>query len=226
MKKRKDPFWGKNADYDTFVNQLYNAVNTNHVAWGITPAVVAAILALLTPWSAAWLISKQKTTSTSGDRKITLLAKKALTVYLRPFVQISIYRNTLMTDADIVLCGLDPYDRVKSRVGKPETTPDMDYRVSGTHQVSAYYKQAPAMPGVGGRGKPAGVGLVKIAYFIGDHPPADPRDFAKMVTGSRSPVRIQLNAADAGQKLFLAACWISTSNIDGDWTGIVNMVVP
>jgi hypothetical protein len=226
MKKKKDVFKKSNADYDTFVNQLYDAVNTNHIAWGIDPLIVAAILALLTPWSTFWAISKKKSASTSADKTNTRLARKALTAYLRPFVQTWIYRNTSMTDADIIICGLDPHDRVKSPVGKPATEPDMDYKYSGTHQLSAYYKQAPAEPGVSGRGKPAGVASVKIVYFIGDNPPADPAEFPKFIIGTRTPVKILFNATDAGKKVTLAACWVSTSNIDGDWTAVITLIIP
>jgi hypothetical protein len=233
MRKKKDPFTKPNGAYDTFVNQLYNQVNTNHVAWNILPATVAAILALLTPWNTLWPISKQKTTSTSTDRANTRLARKLLTAYLRPFVQASIYRNISMTDADIIACGLDPHDRVKSPVGKPTTEPAMDYKVSGTHLISAFYKQSPAEAGVSGRGKPVGVGLLKVALFISngtpeksDPAPASPDDFPKTITGRRSPVKILFNASDAGKKVTFAACWISTSNINGDWNEVLTMIVP
>ena len=229
MKKRKDVFKIGNGTYNTFVNQLYSQVNTNNVAWGILPAVVAAILDLLTPWNTLWAISQWKSTSTSTDRANTREARFALTAYLRPFVQTAIYRNPLMSDADIIACGLDPHDRVKSPVGKPPTVPAMEYKYGNPHQIKGYYKQAPAEPGVSGRGKPAGVGRIKIAYIItnGTEPiPANPDSFPRAKTGTRSPVKINFEATDSGKKVTLAACWVSTSNIDGDWSGVVTMIVP
>ncbi|MFI5219660.1 MAG: hypothetical protein ACHQNT_09235 [Bacteroidia bacterium] len=226
MTTKKDVFNSGNAEYDTFVNGLYNQVNTNHVAWGIAPAIVAAILALLTPWNTLWAISKNKTTSNSADRENTRLAREALTAYLRPFVQVSIYRNTSMTDADIITCGLEPRDKTKSPVGKPVTEPDMDYKVTGTHQVSAFYRQAPGEDGVSHRGKPENVGSVKVAYFVGENPPLNPDDFSKTVTGTRSPVKITFDPAVAGKKVIFAASWVSTSNIQGEWGEVQTMVVP
>jgi hypothetical protein len=229
MKKKKDPFGKGNGPYDTLVNQLYNQVNTHLVAWGIDPAIAAAILALLTPWSTFWAISKNRSTSTSTDRSNTRAARKSLTAYLRPFAQASIYRNTLMSDTDIIACGLDAHDRVKSPVGKPTTVPNMDYKYTNTHQVSAYYRQAPASPGVSGRGKPPGVALVKVAYVItsgSETIPANPGDFPRIKTGKRSPLVINFDAADAGKKVTFATCWISTSNIDGDWDDVLTKIVP
>ena len=227
MKKRKDPFNAANAPYNITVNQLYNAVNANAVAWGIDPAIVAAILAVLTPWNTFYAISKERSTSTATDRENTAQARKALNDVLRPFVQSFIYRNALMTNADIITCGLNPYDRVKTPVKKPATVPDMDYRyTSNPHQINAFYKQAPAQPGVSRRGKPLGVGSVKIVYFIGDNPPADPAEFNRMKTGTRTPVKLQFNPLEAGRKVTFAACWVSTSLIDGEWTGLTTMFIP
>src|SRR5260221_623932 len=109
MKKRKDPLSGPLDKYDTFVNNLHGQVNTNMVLWNIPAVIVAAILALLTPWNTKYAISKVNATATSADREATGLARKALTKYLRPFVMTLIMRNANMNDADIINCGLQPY---------------------------------------------------------------------------------------------------------------------
>ena len=103
-KKRKDPFNKGMADYSTFINQLYNAVFANLVAWGIDPVVVAAFLAALTPFNTAWAISKEKTTATTADRNTTKGARGVVNRFARPFVQKWIFLNPLMTEADIIIC--------------------------------------------------------------------------------------------------------------------------
>src|SRR4051812_29675089 len=102
MKLRKDLFGQPLANYDTFVNNLLNQVNTNMVAWNIPAPIVAVILALLTTWNLKWAASKNKTAATSGDRTATRNARKALTAYLRPFIQTFIMRNANITDANII----------------------------------------------------------------------------------------------------------------------------
>jgi hypothetical protein len=131
-----------------------------------------------------------------------------------------------MTAANITSCGLDPHADTRTPVGKPDTEPDMDYKVSGTHLISAYYRQSPGTDGVSRRGKPDGVGSIKIAYAIGDNPPANPDLFSKTTTGTRSPVKILFDPTDAGKKVAFAACWVSTSNLQGNWSDVQNMIVP
>lgn len=226
MTKRKDPFAIANADYDIFVNGLSDKVTTNQAAWVIDLAAVTAIAPLLTTWNSTWKISKNKTTSTSTDREATRLARIALTEYLRPFVQKWVYLNPAMTTDDIVACGLDPKDKTRTPVGAPETEPDMDYKVGGTHVISAFFRQQPGQDGVSRRGKPQGVGSIKVAYYIGTTPPTNPEDYPKMIMGTRSPVKILFNPADAAKLVTFAACWISKSNLPGNWSETQVMVIP
>jgi hypothetical protein len=223
MKKRKDPFKGKLADYDTLVNNLHDKVNTNMVLWNIPAAIVAAILALLTPWNMAWAISSVKASATSTDRKKTNLARAALSKYLRPFVQTFIMRNDNMSDADITSCGFQPYDRTKTKIGRPDTIPVMEYRSGNIHVIDAYFRQGAKQPGVQNRGKPLNVRFCKLVYFIGDNPPVNPAQFTIVLFGSKSPFHIMFDAADAGKKVTFAACWVSESNLDGDWTDLQTM---
>jgi hypothetical protein len=220
MKKRKDPLSGELSEYDTFVNNLYDQVNANLIPWNIPAAVAAAILALLTIWNAKWAVSKVKATATSGDRTATQTARKNLTAYLRPFVQTLIMRNANMSDEDIIDCGLEPYDRTRTKIGRPDTVPNMEYRNGGIHIIDAFFRQGAKQPGVNNRGKPLNVAFCKVAYFIGDEPPANPATFPHVLTSSRSPFHIVFDAEDARKKVWFAACWLSESNLDGDWTEV------
>jgi hypothetical protein len=226
MRKKKDPFSKRNTDYDTFVNQLYKQVNANHAAWNIDITTVNAIALLLGKWNGYWAISKTRSTCTSKDRKNTSQARVALSKYLRRFVQVKIYRNINITDAGILACGLQPHDRSRKRNGKPQTVPNMSYKVTDAHQISAFYRQAPGADEVSRSGKPIGVESVKIVYFIGDNPPANPNEFPKTLFGKRSPMRIHFNPADAGRKVTFAACWISSNNLEGDCCAVITIRVP
>jgi hypothetical protein len=179
---------------------------------------VAAILALLTPWSTAWAVSKNKNTATSADREATQLARRNLTAYLRPFVQTLIMRNANMTDDDIKACGLEPYDKTRTKVTRPDTVPNMEYRNGSVHVINAFFRQGAKQKGVNNRGKPVNVGFCKIAYFIGANPPSNPAEFPRVILASKSPVHIVFDGDDAGEKVTFAACWVSVNNLDGDWT--------
>ena len=90
MRERKDKLNSGLFAYNTFVNQLYTVANANRVAWNIPATAVNGIVPLLNKWNAKWDVSKNKKSASSVDRTATNTARKNLTKYLRPFVQIHI----------------------------------------------------------------------------------------------------------------------------------------
>jgi hypothetical protein len=224
--KRKDPFSQGNAGYHTFINQVYNAVNANAVAWGIDPAVVAAFLLVLTPFNTAWAVSKEKSTATKGDRQTTRNARKALNAFARPFVQKEIFLNTTMTDTDVITCGLEPKDKTKTSIGIPDTEPDMYLKPMTSHNIRGFYRQPEEAPGVRKRGKPAGVKSVRVAVFVGTNPPSEPDDYTKFYTFTSTSGTLPFLASQAGQKVTIACAWVNDKQQQGDWCEPQTMVVP
>jgi hypothetical protein len=225
-KKRKDPFNTGNAAYDTFINQCYAAANANALAWGIPVNELAALLAVLTPFNVAWAISKNKSTATSVDRETTKIARAALTSVGRPFVQKWIQLNDQMSDADVISCGVEPRDKTKSAVGVPETEPDMYLKPLTSHNIRGSFKQPAGEDGSSKRGKPAGVKSVKVAYFIGANAPAEPRDYGKFISFTSTLGTISFDAADAGQPVTIAACWVNDKMEEGDYCEPQTLNVP
>jgi hypothetical protein len=226
MRERKDILNGKLPQYDTFVNRLYSKATANQAAWNIPASSLAAYLPLLNKWNLKWSVSKLKTKASSVDRTATTSARKNLTKFLRPFIQVHIMRNSELSDADILKCGLQPYKKKKSKSGKPRTAPWMHYVVKSSHNIEAFYRQAAEKKGVTSRGKPLHVAFCKIAYFIGEEPPSEPEDFPRTIITSSNGTAIKFKAADAGKKITFVACWVSTGNIDGNWSKPQSMYIP
>jgi len=226
MRERKDILNGKLPVYDKFVNGLYSKANVNQVAWDIPASSLSAYLPLLNKWNQKWSVSKYKKKASTVDRAATTTARKNLTKFLRPFIQVHIMRNSELSDADIIKCGLQPYRKSKRKSGKPKATPWMHYVVKGSHTIEAFYRQAASEKGVAGRGKPVHVAFCKIAYFIGEEPPSEPEDFPRIIITSRNGTPIKFKAADARKKVTFIACWVSSGNIDGDWCRPQSMYIP
>jgi hypothetical protein len=224
--KRKDILNGKLAEYDTFVNNLYSKCNANMVTWNMPAAQMSDFLSLLNKWNAKWTISKMQNNALAKDRKATNIARKNLTKFLRPFVQVYVMRNANLTDADIVTCGLQPYDRTRTRVGRPDSIPSMEYKSATVHTIEVFYRQGAKQKGVKNRGKPLNVAFCKIRYSIGENPPKNIADFEHTVLITRSPGRIQFDGEDAGKKVTFAACWVSVSNLEGDSTNTQTLIIP
>src|SRR5258706_15513170 len=100
----------------------------------------------------------------------------------------------------------------------------------GTHRFSAFYRQQPDENGVSRRAKPKGVGSIKVAIMIltpgTDLNTLDPDTFSRTVAGSRSPIAVAFDAADAGKEVAFAACFQTPTFIMGDWTTVQTMVIP
>jgi len=222
----KDLIPTNDPKYNSFVNILIAKVTAKATDWAIPLAVITALAGLLTKWNSMWAIASDKKNRSSVDVTNKKAARKALTTYLRPFIQTYIYDNSLLTSADITSCGLNPHSTTKTPAGIPGTVPEMQYKAGNDHTVKAYYKQEAGADGTTGRGKPDGVGHIEIASFVGATPPASPNDFTKLTIGTRSPVAVQFNAAQAGQPVTLAARWVSTSNLPGNWSNPQTVNVP
>jgi hypothetical protein len=225
-KKRKDPFSQGMEGYATFINQLYDAVFANMVAWGIDPLAVAAFLAVLTPFNTAWNVSKNKSTSTSVNRQTTKSGRGVVNALARKFVQKWIYLNENMTDADIKACGLEPRDKVRSTIGKPDTEPDMYLKPMTSHNIKGFFRQPEEEPGVRKRGKPAGVKSVKVAIFVGKDVPAEPDDYGRFIDSTVVGVTIPFNSSLKGQPVTISGCWVNEKEQQGDWCEPVTITIP
>jgi hypothetical protein len=225
-KKRKDPFGQKIAGYDTFINQLYNTVFANLVAWGIPAPVVAAFLAVLTPFNTSYAISKESSTATRVNRAATRGNRGIVNVFGRKFVKQWIYNNALMTDADIIACGLEPYAKTKTKSVRPTSVPDMFLKPMVSHNIKGFYRQPEEEQGVRKRGKPAGVKSVKVAFFVGANPPAEPAMYGNFLFFTSTEGILPFDAAEAGLKVTIASCWVNDVQVAGDWCEPVTMVIP
>ena len=213
-------------DFTKLANGSMKRVNDKKADWKIDQTAIDVITPLLDDWNKKIELTINPKMTTSADTEAKNLARKALSPALSSFYTVWIFNNKNMNDADIVSCGLTPHKTTHTAVGKPKTLPEMDYKAGNAHSLHAYFHQQPGTDGVSHRGKPDGVGHIQVAYFIGDNPPVDPNDLPKTVIFTKTPGTIDFAPADAGKNVHLAARWVSTSNLNGDWSKIEKMMIP
>ena len=216
----------KEATYDAFMTNLYKQVNLNAEDWNILPEIFEPSELLLSNWEKSYDITKNPNTSTSVDVTRKDLDKAALTKFSRTFIAKYIYLNGSMEDDDLKLCGITPHHNRRTHAGKPSTLPMMEFKAGNGHNILAYYRQQMSEPGSTGRGKPDGVGSIQHTTFIGTEHPADPKNFGNIIIGTRSPTAIPFDAEDAGKMVWISSRWVSTNNINGDWTTPICMQIP
>ena len=213
-------------EYDTFMTNLFKQVTLKATEWKIAPTEFDGSVPLLASWGTSYGLTKNPVTVTTVNVTKKNKDRKALTKYARPFISKNIYLNDNMEDDDLKLCGVEPHLITRTSKGKPSTIPLVEFKAGNGHTILAHYRQQMTEPGSSGRGKPDGVGSIQHTTFIGAEPPADPNKFGRLVVGMKSPTEIPFDAEDAGKLASIASRWVSTNNINGDWTIPVSRLIP
>jgi hypothetical protein len=237
-----------NTEFNELVNACMARVNVKKTDWLIAQTAIDPVETLLTEWNTKYASTLNKKMTTTAAREARDLVRGLLEPVFSDFIEVSIYRNKNMNDADVSSCGLEPRKKTHTPSGKPATIPQMEYVAGQSHTLKGYYRQAPGAAGVSKRGKPKGVGRCQIAYAMLDTKPDNPNptppvppvppspddnpllwnpdDFPKRIDGTKNPVVLTFLPAEAGKYVIMAARWVSTSNIEGDWGLLEVMMVP
>ena len=219
-----DQFTGSEAEFDTLVNQIYTEIEGLAAPGiGVPAATMTTFLGLLTPYNASYLIAKNKENCTKTQHTTYLTNRKNLTDFLRPFVKMWLYDNTAATDAIITATGMKLHSETRtSHGGQPAEIPAMVVKAAAAHTVDVHIHTS-----TGNIGKPVGVHSTRIRYFIGPNPPADPADFTKFVDFTKNPMALILPAANAGQEITIASCYVSEAgSIEGRYCNAITINIP
>jgi hypothetical protein len=224
MSQQKDQFDGPDEEYDTLVNQIYDFLTTAPIpAIGIPSGTMTDYLALLTPFNTSWGIVKTKSTATEAHRTTFHTNRGNLTTFLRTFVKMWLYDNVLATDTMITSTGMRLHSTSRiSHNGAPADTP-----VQGLTPITGHRFDVNIRTVAGKIGKPDGVHLIRVRYFLGEGAPADPAKFASFQDFTRNPILLILAAENAGQKITIASCYVSgTGAIEGNYCTVIITNVP
>lgn len=221
---------GSDSKFDDFQSNFISTVSTNQVAWGLTPIEIAELTGLQAPWTAIWLITKNPDNRTRAQVNAKVLARKNLTVALRSFIRYRIYGNPLMTDADRLLCGVKPYDSVRTPVPVPNSVPVLSMVNKGTNEMALYFNQPKGEDGSSRRGKPKGAIACIIAVLRGSYPgptppPPTPDNFPERHILTRSPKKFINDPGSAGQTMYIFACWVNGKGEQGPWTDLNTFII-
>jgi hypothetical protein len=219
-----DQFTGSETEYDTLVNQIYTEIEgLTAPGIGVPAATMTAYDALLAPYNASWLIAKNKANCTKTQHADYLTKRGNLTDFLRPFVKMWLYDNTLATDAIITATGMRLHsDTRTSHAGAPSEIPVMEVTAAAAHTIDVSIHTS-----TGNIGKPVGVHSTRVRYFIGATPPAEPADYPKFQDFTKNPMALVLPAANAGEEITIAACYVSeTGSVEGRYCNEVTLNVP
>jgi hypothetical protein len=222
----KDPIPAADDKFDTLQKTIVDKTTLNAATWQITMTEITDLLPLQTIWNNTYPPTKDKKNTTSQQREAKNLARKNYEKKLRRFIKVWIYANEHMTDADIELCGLNPHDKIRTRVPVPASVPQVDTRPEPGHRMKIFFKQSPDENGISKRGKPKDVAEIEFVAKIGAPAPAGPDECNKTIREKRSPALAKFTTQEKGLTVYYFARWINNRGEGGGWTERGEFLIP
>ncbi len=222
MKKDYIPL--KDAEFDSFQENLVNRVTANMVAWNITAAAFALLAPLQAAWAAAWLIAKIKVNRSPAVTAAKNQSRALYEAALRIFIQTNMYRNQSMTAGDLELCGLRPHDKTRTPIPVPTAQPIVILeRAPGNFFVVRFFRLEDETGSIR-RGKPDKVAKIEFAYSL-NMQPMSPEMCANKSVATRGPIRVELPLMYNGQTVWFYARWKNIYDAPGPWTNLDSFVL-
>lgn len=226
MANNSDVFPSQDAKFDDFQIDFADTVTTNAVAWGINAGEITSLTTAQSPWTDTWAVARNKDNRTRSQINAKVTARHSYEAFLRPFIQVRIQGNPLMTDADRLACGVKPRDKVRTRVPVPSGVPELTALPGTGNSMVLYFNPPKAGDGSTQRGKPKGVSGMLLAAQFGGTEPKGPDECTYRIILTRSPKRISFDPSQAGQTIYFFGCWINAKGEQGTWTTVSKFIVP
>ncbi len=224
MRKKVDYIPRQDAQFDALQGNLVAIVTANSVPWNIVAAALALLMPLQAAWAAAWLVAKVKANRSPGAVATKKQARKVYVAALRTFIQTNIYHNPVMTDGDIELCGLRPYDRTKSQVPVPMSLPIINMQSLPGNMFKIRFFRLEDETGAIRRGKPEGVARIEFKYTY-TALPTNPDQCPNTKDVSRGPIVVNIQPQQRGQTVWFYARWKNVNNEAGPWTDVDSYIM-
>ena len=210
----------KDTEFNTFQDGFIKAVKAHSTAWGLTNTELDPLLELQSTWQQAWLHASSPDNSTAVQRHTKVMARKAYQAALGRFINARIYGNSLLSPADILLCGLKPRSTKRTRIQAPTGLPSITAKSKPGQTVLLYFTPPRGSDGGLQRGKPKGVLGMLVVQRTDGIVPKSPADCNEVELHTRSPKRLVFNPDMAGKIVYLYGCWISAKGERGPWSAL------
>ncbi len=192
--------------YEPFVRNLYTKLTDNPTAYGTTEAGIAAFVAAFTEFSTTFAVSQNPVTRTTATIAGRNTARAALNGQVRPLVA-TLQASPVMTDQKRHELELPIRDYEPTPVPVPHTVPTVTVVSVEGRLLNLKLSDVT----VEGRAKPAQVRGAWLYSYVGEEMPSfEMMVFRGEATRTTTQVVMPEDVA-AGSKVWLSACWVSTS---------------
>jgi hypothetical protein len=193
------------------------------VAWGISGAALAELVALKDDAVATLAVIQNESTRTPVSIAACRSAFVALEVCMRSFKR-QYFHIPPLTVVDFASLGLKAPDTTRSPVTAPGTAPGFSVVQMGPGAIGIVYWDG--MTGKKGS-KPKGVEGARVYYLVSGVPITDPSLLAFSKWATKCPHIIRFRAEDRGKRVYIALKWeIHKENGESPWSIILSEWVP
>ena len=211
------PFPSKEAELNTFFNQVVPYLLANAVRLLVSDANQTKLTAQFTGWNTAYPLSQNPTTSTVT----TTATKDAARDDLKDTIR-AVYADipeSVLTNADRTTLNQPEHSTARTPAAVPTTKPiaKVDTSKRLEHTISFTDED-------GSAAKPEGVRGCQIWLKLGDAP-KDPKELTYIATDTRSPYLYHFDGADASKTAHYWLRWENTRGETGPWSDAVAATV-
>ena len=209
------------AQFDLFVQNLLRHVGVNLSRWSVIPqAAMQRLTALHGTFHTA--LNKAKETPTSAYINARNTARKELESAIREFVN-QYLRFAPVTDLDRDKMRIPNKNNTRTaRSNEVNEKVDFVIQTRGIRKLVVDFWQH----GKSSKAKPRGYDGAVVLWHIGSEKPESPNDFRYHATASRTPMIIDFEENERGQKVWIALCWQNSRSIRGRWSEFKSTIVP
>lgn len=215
----------KDADFNDWFENFKTLINANPTNYGLVAGDATAIVAVWTPWTAAYTAAINPATRTSATIATKDGARASAEAVVRPYA-IRIRNNDAVSDALKIGVGVTVPSFPPTPIPAPTDAPALSIVQAIPLTQRLGYKTVGAI----GKAKPFGVIGVEIWRAIGVAPAVDPNQCEYNGVYTKSPLTQEFDAGDQGKIVTYFARFITRSGPagkaqTGPWSAALTLYV-
>jgi hypothetical protein len=189
--------------------------------WGIPPAVITELGALIQTADSALAAAKNETTRTPVATAQCKAAFEALTAKMRD-VKRRYFLSPPLADSDYIALGLKPRDGTSTPGGTPTAQVTVETYLIGRHELGVKIVYVTGSPNDSDN---KGYRIWYSVIAQGETPPANPDDLRRSFFTKRKKDVIGFDYGDSGKTAYFAV-QIENDGRKGNWGPMVSALIP
>ena len=211
------------GDFLTWEQNFLNYAAAHDTALGlvmlgdITPVATAA-----TVWEAAYVDHGNQQAAALAARQLKDDKRALLETALRALVR-RLQASAAVSDDERAALGITVRDTVVSAAAGVASRPVLQADTSKPGQITVAFADEGTPTK---KAKPAGVTACLLQFKKGGTAPAADADWQFLGLDSATPYLAAFDSADAGEPVWIRACWINSRQEQGPWSATLSTRVP